>query len=197
MEPRVWHRSYDPGVPPSLAYEPLTLPQLLERAAAQYGNAPAILFHNCRLTYRELADAVDSLANALRSLGVRPGTRVAIQLPNIPQVVIAYYATLRLGAHAVLTNPLYVAREIEYQWKDCDCRVAVVADFVFEAKIRGIRERLPVEHYIVASIPEYLRFPLTLVAPFHLRRAQPPAIARVARGPGVHFFRELIDATPP
>ncbi len=197
MEPRVWHRSYDPGVPPSLAYEPLTLPQLLERAAAHHGDAPAILFHNCRLTYRELADAVDSLANALRSLGVRPGTRVAIQLPNIPQVVIAYYATLRLGAHAVLTNPLYVPREIEYQWKDSDCRVAVVADFVFEAKIRGIRERLPVEHYIVASIPEYLRFPLTLVAPFHLRRAQPPAIARVARAPGVHFFRELIDGTPP
>jgi len=197
MEPRVWHRSYDPGVPPSLVYEPLTLPQLLERAAARYGDAPAILFHNCRLTYRELEDAVGRLATALASLGVRPGTRVAIQLPNIPQTVIAYYATLQLGAHAVLTNPLYVPREIEYQWQDSDCRVAIVADFVFEAKIRGIRERLPVEHYIVASIPEYLRFPLTLVAPFHLRRARPPAIARVARGPGVHFFRELIEATAP
>ena len=197
MEPRVWHRSYDPGVPPSLEYEALTLPQLLERAAARYGASPAILFHNCRLTYGDLKDAVDRLAAALSSLGVRPGTRVAIQLPNIPQVVIAYYATLRLGAHAVLTNPLYVPREIEYQWKDSDCRVAVVADFIFETKIRAIRERLPIEHYIVASIPEYLRFPLTLVAPFHLRRARPPAIARVARGPGVHFFRELIDAASP
>ena len=197
MEPRIWHRSYDPGVPPSLEYEPLTLPQFLEQAAARYGDAPAILFHNCRLTYRDLKDATDRLATALASLGVRPGTRVAIQLPNIPQTVIAYYATLQLGAHAVLTNPLYVPREIEHQWQDSDCRVAIVADFVFETKIRGIRERLPVEHYVVASIPEYLRFPLSLVAPFRLRRAQPPAIARVARGPGVHFFRELIDATTP
>ena len=197
MEPRIWHRSYDPGVPPSLEYEPLTVPQFLEQAAARYGDAPAILFHNCRLTYRDLKDATDRLATALASLGVRPGTRVAIQLPNIPQTVIAYYATLQLGAHAVLTNPLYVPREIEYQWQDSDCRVAIVADFVFEAKIRGIRDRLPVEHYIVASIPEYLRFPLTLVAPFHLRRAQPPAIARVARGPGVHFFREVVNETPP
>jgi len=197
MEPRVWHRSYDPGVPPSLSYEPLTLPQLLERAAALHGHAPAILFHNCRLTYRELKDAVDRLATALASLGVGPGTRVAVQLPNIPQVVIAYYAAAQLGAPVVLTNPLYVPREIEYQWKDSDCRVAIVADFIFEAKIRGIRERLPVEHYIVASIPEYLRFPLTLVAPFHLRRAHPPAIARVQRGHGVHFFKELVDATVP
>jgi long-chain acyl-CoA synthetase len=197
MEPRVWHRSYDPGVPPSLTYEPLTLPQMLERAAARYGDAPAILFQNCRLTYRELEDAVNRFATALSSLAVGPGARVAIQLPNIPQTVIAYYATLRLGAHAVLTNPLYVPREIEYQWKDSDCRVAVVTDFIFEAKIRGIRERLPVEHYIVASIPEYLRFPLNVLARLKLKRAQPPAIAHVARGPGVHFFREVVDATPP
>ncbi len=197
MEPRVWHRSYDPGVPPSLTYEPLTLPQMLERAAARYGDAPAILFHNCRLTYRELEDAVNRFATALSSLAVGPSTRVAIQLPNIPQTVIAYYGTLRLGAHAVLTNPLYVPREIEYQWKDSDCRVAVVTDFIFEARIRGIRERLPVEHYIVASIPEYLRFPLNVLARLKLKRAQPPAIAPVARGPGVHFFRELIDATLP
>jgi len=197
MEPRVWHRSYDPDVPPSLVYESLTLPQMLERAASRHGDAPAILFHNCRMTYGELKDAVDRFATALGSLGVRPGTRVAIQLPNIPQVVIAYYATLRLGAHAVLTNPLYVPREIEDQWKDSDGRVAVVTDFIFEAKIRGIRERLPVEHYVVASIPEYLRIPLRWFARLKLKRAKPPAIARVARGAGVHFFRELIDTTAP
>ncbi len=197
MEPRVWHRNYDPGVPPSLVYEPLTLPQMLERAAARHGDAPALLFHNCRLTYRAFKDAVDRLATAFAALGVAPGTRVAIQLPNIPQVAIAYYATLQLGAHAVLTNPLYVPREIEYQWQDSDCRVAVVADFIFESKIRGIRDRLPVEHYIVASIPEYLRMPLRWLARLKLKRAQPPMVASVPRGPEVHVFRELIDTTAP
>jgi len=197
MEPRVWHRSYDPGVPPSLSYESLTLPQLLGRAAAQYGDAPAVLFHNCRLTYRELQDAVDRLATALASLGVGPGTRVAVHLPNIPQIVIAYYAALQLGAPVVLTNPLYVPREIAYQWKDSDCRVAIVADFIFETKIRGIRDRLPVEHYIIASIPEYLRFPLNVLARLKLKRAKPPAIARVSPGHGIHFFRELVEATAP
>jgi long-chain acyl-CoA synthetase len=197
MEPRVWHRNYDPGVPPSLEYEPLTLPQMLERAAARHGDSPALLFHNCRMTYRELKDAVDRLATAFASLGVNPGMRVGIQLPNIPQVAIAYYATLQLGAHAVLTNPLYVPREIEYQWQDSDCRVAVVADFIFESKIRGIRDRLAVEHYVVASIPEYLRLPLRWLAKLKLKRAQPPMVAPVPRGPGVHVFRELIDTTAP
>jgi long-chain acyl-CoA synthetase len=197
MEPRSWHRSYDPGVPASIAYEPVTLPQFLERSATRHADAPALLFLNCRLTYAELQGEVNRLATALAALGVHEDSRVAIQLPNIPQTVIAYYATLQLGAQAVLTNPLYVAREIEDQWKDAGCTVAVVADFIFEARIRGIRERLPIAHYIVASIPEYLRFPLNLLAPLKLKRTQPPAIARVRRGPGVHFFRELIRTTEP
>jgi long-chain acyl-CoA synthetase len=197
MEPRVWHGSYDPGVPPSLAYEPITLPQLLARAAERHPDAPALLFLNCRLTYREFADEVNRLATALAGLGVTPGSRVAVQLPNIPQTPIAYYAVLQLGAQPVLTNPLYVPREIEHQWTDAGCTVAVVMDFVFEAKIRAIRDRLPVEHYVVASIPEYLRFPLRPLARLKLARARPPAVARVARGPGVHFFRELVRATEP
>ncbi|HEY3280382.1 MAG TPA: long-chain fatty acid--CoA ligase [Gemmatimonadales bacterium] len=200
MEPRVWHRSYDPGVPPAIAYEPLTLPDLLTRAAAQFPGAPALLFLNCRLTYREFQEQVDRLATALAVLGVKPGSRVAIQLPNIPQLPIAYYAALRLGAQPVLTNPLYVPREIEHQWTDAACSLAVVMDFIFETKIRAIRDRLPVEHYVVASIPEYLRFPLRPLARWKLGRLTPPMVARVAQGPGVHFFRELVgaaDARPP
>jgi long-chain acyl-CoA synthetase len=197
VQARPWLKSYDPGVPPAVAYEPLTLPQLLERSATRHGDAPALLFQNCRLSYRDLRAEVDRLAAALDALGVRRGGRVAIQLPNIPQTVIAYYATLQLGAQAVLTNPLYVPREIEDQWRDAGCAVAVVMDFIFESRIRGIRHRLPVQHYIVASIAEYLRFPLNLLAPLRLRRAKPPLAARVARGPGIHFFRELIQATAP
>jgi len=180
-----------------LDFEPLTLPQFLERAAAEHGDRPAIIFLNRRLTYRELKDHVDRFATALGQLGVTRDSRVAIQLPNLPQTVIAYYATLSLGAQAVMTSPLYVARELEHQWTDAGCRVAVVADFVYADRIAAARDRLPIEHYVIASIPEYLRFPLNLLAPLKLRRAQPPAIAKVAPGPGLHFFRRLIDDAPP
>ena len=197
MEPRVWHRFYDPGVPPSLAFQNLPLPQWLERAVRQHGDRPALIFVNGRLTYRELKDQVDRLATALAAMGVVRESKVAIQLPNLPQFVIAYYAIQSLGAVAVPTNPTYTPREIEYQWNDAGCTVAVLADFIYEHRVKGIRDRLPVRHYIVASIPEYLRFPLNLLAPLKLKRQKPPLVARVAPGPNLHCFRALIRATSP
>ena len=196
MQPRVWHRFYDEGVPPGLDFETLPLPAFLKRSAREYGDATALIFQNRRLTYRQLQEEVDRFAAALSGLGVSRGTRVAIQLPNLPQTVIAFYAVLSLGATVVMTNPLYVEREIEHQWNDAGCSVAVTTDFLFARRIAGIRPRLSVEHYVIASIPDYLRFPLNLLAPLKLRRAKPPLIASVAEGPGVHFMRRLIRTTP-
>ncbi len=197
MEARVWHQFYDSAVPSGLSYASLTLPEMLERSAAAYPDTVAIEFLGSRLTYRRLKGDVDRLATALAALGVTPGTRVAIHLPNLPQTVIAYYATLSLGAQVVMTNPLYVEREIEHQWSDAGCQVAVTADFLFASRLRHIKSRLPVKHYVVASIPEYLRFPLKQLAPLKLRRAKPPAIARVATGRDVHRFLPLVRNTEP
>ena len=196
MSTRPWLRSYDPDVPPEITIEDVTLPDLLDRAAAEHPHRPALIFLNSRLTYAQLKDQVDRLAAALAGLGVRQGGRVAIQLPNLPQTVIAYHAVARLGAQVVLTNPLYMPREIEHQWTDAGCTVAIVMDFVFDQKIRSVRDRLPVKEYVIASIPEYLRFPLNLLAPLKLRRAKPaPMWAKVAPGPGIHFFRDLVRGT--
>jgi long-chain acyl-CoA synthetase len=197
MEPSPWHRFYDPGVPASLPFQDLTLPQWLERSAARYPDRTALVFLNNRISYGELKEQVDRLATALATMGVGRQTRVAIQLPNLPQFVIAYYAIQALGAVAVPTNPSYTPREIEHQWNDAECLVAVVADFTYAQRIRGIRDRLPVRQYVVASIPEYLRFPLNLLAPLTLRKQTPPAVAKVAPERGVHFLRRLIQATAP
>jgi long-chain acyl-CoA synthetase len=197
MDKRVWHAFYDEGIPATFPFVERTLPEALDRAAANRGDATALYFINRRMTYRELKDQVDRLATALARLGVVKGTRVAIQLPNLPQTVIAYYAALAAGAEVVMTNPLYVAREIEYQWFDSNCEVAILADFIWEHRVKPIREQLPVKHYIIASIPEYLGFPLNLLAPLKLKRMKPPSWARVRPGPGVHLFKKLVDSTPP
>src|SRR5712671_3985983 len=107
MGARPWHKAYEAGVPTALDLEALTVSQFLERAATDHGDATAIIYFNRRLTYRQLKDHVNRFAAALAELGVTRDSRVAIQLPNIPQTVIAYYATLSLGAQAVMTNPLY------------------------------------------------------------------------------------------
>ncbi len=196
MNARPWHRHYDAGVPPTLEFADVTLSRMLAHAAQAYPDRPAIIFQNARLTFRDLHQQVRRLGAALAALGVRPGDRVAIQLPNIPQCVIGFYAALEIGAVPAMTNPLYVPREIEYQWNDCGATVAIVGDWTWAQKIAGIRDRLPVRHYVVAGVAEYLRFPLNLLAPFKLRRMRPPMTAPVERGPGVHFFRELIATLP-
>jgi long-chain acyl-CoA synthetase len=196
LGPRVWHTSYDPGVPPEIAFEDLTLSGFLDRSARDHPDATALIFMNCRMTYRQLKEEVDRFAAALAALGVERGTHVAIQLPNLPQTVIAFYGALAAGATVVMTNPLYVEREIEHQWNDAGCTVAVTTDYLFARRVRPIRQHLPVKHYVVASIPEYLRFPLDLLAAVKLRLANPPLAASVPTGPDVHRMRRLIASTP-
>jgi long-chain acyl-CoA synthetase len=197
MDKRVWHAFYDEGIPITFPFVERTLPEALRLAAEKHPENTAIWFLNKRMTYRELKGQVDRFATALARLGVVKGTRVAIQLPNLPQTVIAYYAVLAAGGQVVMTNPLYVAREIEHQWFDANCEVAIVADFIFEQRIRPIREQLPVKHYVVASIPEYLGFPLNLLAPLKLKRTTPPTYAKVRAEANVHLFRKLVDGTSP
>lgn len=200
MDERRWYAHYEDGVPRQIAFEDVPLHQYLERAVRRYPENAAIHFLNCRLSYRQLKDEVDRFATALAGLGVRKGTRVAVQAPNIPQTAIAYLAIQRLGAHAVMTNPLYMPREIEHQWNDAEVEVAVVMDFLWEQKVRAMRDKVGVREYIIASIPEYLKFPLNLLAPLKLKKSDPPTIAKVKPEPGVHFFRKLLKssaATPP
>ncbi len=192
MTDRIWHRSYDPGVPPAVEILPEPLPAFLERSARDHPEATALIFVNRRWTYRELQEHVERFAAALIELGVQPGARVAIQLPNLPQTAVAFLGVLRAGAVAVMTNPLYVEREIEHQWNDAGCSVAVVADYLFAQRIEAIRPRLPISHYIVTSIPEWLPFPAGVVARARLHRARPPLIAAVAEEPGVHQMHTLI-----
>ena len=197
MEQRVWHAHYDEGVPTSIPSTDENLVDIFEATVQRFPGVKAIQFMNCAMTYGELGEHVQRMGRAMARLGAGPGKRVAIQLPTLPQTVIAYYAALTVGAEVVLTNPLYTPREIEHQWSDADCTLAVLSDFIWDQKVRAVREKLPPENYIIASIPEYLRFPLNLLAPLKLKKQDPPVWAKVRPEPGVHFFKELIKETPP
>ena len=148
MQTRPWHANYDQGVPTEIDYEPLSVVDFLERGVRDHPDAPALYFLNFRMSYAELGTAVRRFARALIDLGVTPGASVAIQLPNLPQTVIAYYGALRAGAKVALTNPLYTAREIEHQWNDAECVVAVTTDFLWDRVVRDLRPKLGVQHYI-------------------------------------------------
>lgn len=86
----------------------------------------ALQWEGGQLTYQELVGKIDVAREWLVDRGVSHGDRVALALPNVPQMVALYYATLALGAIAVPLHPLLSAREVQYQVQDAGARLLLV-----------------------------------------------------------------------
>ena len=141
---------------------------LLDQAASRCPDRPALIFRNYRLTYARLAQAAETMAFNLRRLGFRPGDRAALMLPNCPQMILAYWAVLKAGGVVVMTNPLYMETELVHQLTDSGARLLVTLDLAWP-KLARIRERIPVETFVVSRMSDGLRFPLNLLYDFKAR----------------------------
>lgn len=122
-----------------------------------------------KITYESLLKSAYRFANALLRLGIRKGDRIAVMLPNCPQGVIAYYGTLLTGAVAVMTNPLYVPREIEHQLTDAGVRLIVTMDALVD-RVNKAMEKHPLEYIIVTGIQDYLPFPKNMLYPIKAKK---------------------------
>jgi 2-aminobenzoate-CoA ligase len=89
--------------------------ELLDRWVAGRGNRPCLISPAETLTYAQLAERVNRIANVLtRALGMIPGHRVLLRAPNSPMMVAAYLAVIKAGGVVVATMPLLRAKEIAY-----------------------------------------------------------------------------------
>jgi long-chain acyl-CoA synthetase len=165
---RIWQKNYDSGVPLAATYPESSLPLVLEQNARLVPGSIATEFFGSTLTYRELWDEVLRLANGMRKIGVEPGSKIAIMLPNCPQAVIAYYATLWLGAIVIMTNPLYVERELLHQWTDSGAEFLFVLDHLYP-KAAKVIPKTAIRGVIATSISEYLPFYLKYLYPIKAR----------------------------
>ncbi len=166
---RPWLKFYDEGVPHTLNVPNLTVPDFLRVAAENHPDHPATVFMGGRLTYRNLLEKVQRFAATLHELGVGKGDRVGIILPNSPQIVIAYYATLWVGGVTVLTNPLYVERELVHQWGDAGVKIVITLDLLFP-KVEAVCRTLNVQHIIVTGVQDFLPPVKKILLPLELRR---------------------------
>jgi len=128
MFQRVWHKSYPKEVPAEIEFEKITMPEILARSAKKFQDRVAIYFQGAELTYGQLDDLVNRFARALTDLGVHKGDKVAVLLPNVPQVVIACQAVLRIGAITAMNNPLYTESELTYQLNDSGASFLIITD---------------------------------------------------------------------
>ena len=99
------------------------LSSVLAQAAADHGERPAVRMDGLVLSYAELQDAAGQVASLLSSLGVEPGDRVAVMLPNVPAFPIVFYGALGAGAMVVPMNPLLKSREVAYYLGDSGAKV--------------------------------------------------------------------------
>jgi long-chain acyl-CoA synthetase len=153
-----WFKSYAPGVPHEIDFEKMTLPEALKRSAQSHPESTALLFMGKHLSYADLDRLVNRFARALLDLGVKKGEKVAVLLPNLPQTVIAIYAVFRIGAVAVMNNPLYTERELQYQFNDSDSKMLVSLDLL-HPRIMKIKDKTKIEKVIYCHINDYLPFP--------------------------------------
>ena len=125
-----WLEQYDPEVPAHLDYPSVDLYTHLAAVAARVPSRAALDFLGARITYERLFQAAEALAGALAARGVKAGDRVALLLPNCPQFVISYLALMRLGAAAMLLNPLNVERELIFKFTDSGSRALIALDLL-------------------------------------------------------------------
>jgi long-chain acyl-CoA synthetase len=143
------------------------------------------------VSYKELYEQSVQFANALASMGVSKGDRVAVMLPNCPQAVIAYYGTLFLGGIVVQTNPLYTERELKHQLSDSGAETIVCLDLLF-GRVSAAREVSSLKNVIVTSIKDYLPFPKNLLYPFVQKRQNPTVTVDITYGGDVHAFKQVL-----
>ena len=135
-----------------------TIQTVLFRTAAKYPDAIAIDYMNTKISYKKLRSEVEKCAAAMEKIGIKPGDRVTICLPNIPQSVIAFYATLAVGATANMIHPLSAGPEIEFAVNVANSNCLFVLDGFFD-KTSGINCPT-LKNIIYSSAGDYLA-PLT------------------------------------
>lgn len=198
-----WFNHYEPNVPHTLTYPDVPLQHLLEDTARRYPNHIAtklVLKYllggkvtiGGTLTYRQLNAYADRFAAALVTMGVKPGDRVGLMLPNSPQFVIAFYGALKAGAIVVNINPTYTPHELKYQLNDAGAETIILLN-LFHNRLKEVQSQTPIRNTIVTHIFDLLPRPSKLM----VRRAQQkePEWVDVQPGPGLHLF-ETVLATP-
>ncbi len=153
---KFWLKSYPEGVPHDIDPEQFrSLDQLLEDSFKKNATRPFSVCMDRWMSYGELDDLSSALGAWLQHLGLAPGARVAIMLPNIPQFAVTLAAILRAGYTCVNVNPLYTARELEHQLKDSGATSIVVLEN-FAGALAEVIDKTPVKHVVIASMGDLL-----------------------------------------
>ena len=170
---KVWLQSYPEGVPAEIdPSEFMSIGEVFERSCREFADREAYVCMGKAISYAELERLSAAFAAYLQSaLGLVPGSRVAIMMPNVLQYPVAMFAALRAGYTVVNCNPLYTPRELEHQLKDSGAEVIVVLEN-FASTLQRVIDRTQVRHVVVTALGDLLSVPKGLLVNFVVRHVK-------------------------
>ncbi|MCC5856729.1 MAG: AMP-binding protein [Ectothiorhodospiraceae bacterium] len=202
---RPWLSSYGEGVAAELETLPdRSINELLRRSAREYADKTAFTLcldngMHASLNYREVDQFSDRFASWLRDeLGLQPGERVAVQMPNCLSYPVAAFGILKAGLVLVNMNPLYTAREMNQQLRDSGASVLVLID-MFADKLEPALKETQVKTVLLAGIAEFFPwFKKTLIRLVLKLRRQLPSTSRptVAFAEALDLGARRLDGKP-
>lgn len=133
---RFWKSKYDQYIQPDIEFEEKSLADTLKDSVKNYPNSIVYEFMGATATYKEFEENVISFANFLKDNGIKKGDKIAINLPNTPQYLIALYGGFYNGCIISGVNFLLTSNEIIYQLSDCGAKVLVTMDSFYEENVR-------------------------------------------------------------
>lgn len=198
-----WTRHYNATMAAGLhTPDHACLPAMLTEAAARFNHQSA--FTTCMpngmsgtLSFSQVETMSSAFAVYLReALALRPGTRVAIQMPNCLSYPVAAFGILKAGCILVNVNPLYSAAEMEYQFNDSGAEVLVIMDMVAD-KLDAILDKTPIRHVIMTRVsqwfPPVVRQVLNLVLTYWNRAIPEHDVACCSMNDALATGRQLQD----
>ncbi|MBW2083451.1 MAG: AMP-binding protein [Deltaproteobacteria bacterium] len=192
-----WLQYYPEGVPEFVDIPDMSVPELFDQVAQKYKKKNALIFYGKKISYSMLKEAVDRFATALHDIGVSKGGTVALYLLNCPQYVIAYFATLKLGAKVTPISPVYTSKEVRHQLQDSDAKLVVCEDILYD---NVEKSGVSLDAVILSNIGDYLPPLKRLFGKAALEKAyqgmEVPS-EEFIRQKGLLQFKELLKKYPP
>jgi long-chain acyl-CoA synthetase len=165
---------------------------VFEQAVKKYGDRPAFSAVGATLTYKDLDTQSRNFAAWLQNkTDLKPGDRIAVQMPNVSQYPVVVFGAMRAGMIVVNTNPLYTTREMEHQFNDSGAKALVVLANMAE-NAEKVLPHTGIEHVIITEVADMhspLKRTLMNAAVKYLKKMVPPFNI-----PGAHKLPAVLSA---
>jgi benzoate-CoA ligase len=126
--------------------------ELIDRHIVSRGDKVAIYHEDRKISYAQLGENVNRFGNVLKDLGVQPGERILVALPDCPECVYAFLGSIRHGAWPVLVSPILAKATYEFILRDCQASAAITTS---DSPVPGIRTE-HLRHVLCLGEKEFL-----------------------------------------